>query len=479
MKNSIFSGNSSKGIKKWAVPLLKAVITALFWLTIWQIASMAVNKEILLPSPIVTFQHLVALFSTPAFIIACGISLIRIMLGFLVGCIIGFILAVLCHAVPFFDTLLTPLRATVKATPVASFIIIAYMWLTKSEIPGFISALIVIPIIWSNISTSLENTDKKLLEVGKIFSFSPWYYIKYIYFPAIKPYMLSAMITGVGLAWKSGIAAEVLVVARDGMGGLLYESKIYFESADMFAITVVIIAISLAIESVLKRMAKSQKPSQHKATKKHRFHTLLKKNNSVLPGSAEYSEIKNIITVDNVSKQYNNQKILENISLVINSGERIAIMGASGKGKTTLIRLICRLEKPDFGVADSKGKISVVFQEDRLFDNISVYKNVYCVCRNHQKTEALLQKVLLWDDKDKLPSALSGGMARRVALARALAYDHHILILDEPFKGLDVLTREQMIKLIDDAENKKTIIIVTHDTMEAKLLDAKIHELGN
>lgn len=255
MKIKKNSGNSSKGIKKWAVTLLKMGVTALFWLIIWQAASMAVGKEILLPSPAVTLQHLIKLFSTWEFISACFVSFVRIMLGFLAGCLAGGLLAVVCRAVPFLDMLFTPFKAAVKATPVASFIIIAYMWLTKSQIPGFISSLIVIPIMWSNMAAGLGNVDKELLEVGRIFSFSPWYYIKHIYFPSVKPYLISAALTGVGLAWKSGIAAEVLVVARDGIGGMLYESKIYYESADLFAITAVVILISLVIEKFFEKVA--------------------------------------------------------------------------------------------------------------------------------------------------------------------------------------------------------------------------------
>lgn len=256
MKNKKDSGNGSKTLKKWAVTLVKMSVTALFWLIIWQAAAMAVGKEILLPSPVVTFRHLIELFSTWDFIKACFISLVRIMLGFLAGFAVGGILAVACHFVPFLDTLFLPFKASVKATPVASFIIIAYMWLTKSEIPGFIASLIVIPIVWSNLSAGLACVDKKLLEVGKIFRFSPAYFVKYIYFPAVKPYLNSSAVAGIGLAWKSGIAAEVLVVARDGIGGKLYESKIYYESADLFAITAVVIVISLVIEKLFAKVGK-------------------------------------------------------------------------------------------------------------------------------------------------------------------------------------------------------------------------------
>lgn len=183
-----------------------------------------------------------------------------------------------------------------------------------------------------------------------------------------------------------------------------------------------------------------------------------------------------MIKLENVSKNYNGNAVLENISLSIKKGERLALMAPSGQGKTTLVRLICKLEKPDLGTVTVEGKISAVFQEDRLFEHLSVFDNVNCVCRDPEITKIVLEGMLMWDDRNKLPRELSGGMARRVAIARALAFSHDILILDEPFKGLDEKTRSKVIDFIKEQEAEKTVLLVTHDREEILLLGGEIYE---
>ncbi len=183
-----------------------------------------------------------------------------------------------------------------------------------------------------------------------------------------------------------------------------------------------------------------------------------------------------MIKLENVSKSYNGNAVLENISLSIQKGERLALMAPSGQGKTTLVRLICKLEKPDLGTVTVEGKISAVFQEDRLFEHLSVFDNVNCICRNPEITQNVLEGMLMWEDRNKLPRELSGGMARRVAIARALAFSHDILILDEPFKGLDEKTRSKVIDFIKKQEAGKTVLLVTHDKEEILLLGGEIYE---
>lgn len=185
-----------------------------------------------------------------------------------------------------------------------------------------------------------------------------------------------------------------------------------------------------------------------------------------------------MIYLDGVYKSYDGKQVLDNIGLQIKKGEKIALMAPSGQGKTTLLRLICGLEKADRGSLSVEGKISVVFQEDRLFEGFSVYENVYSVCRNPQISEEVLRGVLMWAERDKLPTQLSGGMARRVAIARALAFCHDILILDEPFKGLDEETKRTVAEFIKGREEDKTLLFITHDREEAALLEGKIIGIG-
>ncbi len=177
-----------------------------------------------------------------------------------------------------------------------------------------------------------------------------------------------------------------------------------------------------------------------------------------------------MITVKNITKTFDSKKVLDNISTSIPSSGIFAVSGASGSGKTTFMRILAGLETPDSGTVEGlEGKkISVMFQDDRLLPWYSATDNVAAVCTK-EKAKEWLEKVELSHAADKKPSELSGGMCRRVALARAMAFEGDILFLDEPFKGLDIELRERMAELIKDFAKTKPVILITHDRWEASL----------
>ena len=177
-----------------------------------------------------------------------------------------------------------------------------------------------------------------------------------------------------------------------------------------------------------------------------------------------------MITVKNITKTFDSKKVLDNINTVIPDSGIFAVSGASGSGKTTFMRILAGLETPDSGIVEGlEGKkISVMFQDDRLLPWYSALDNVAAVC-NKDTAKEWLKKVELTHAADKKPSELSGGMCRRVALARALAFDGDILFLDEPFKGLDIELRERMAELIKTFAKTKPVILITHDRWEVSL----------
>ena len=177
-----------------------------------------------------------------------------------------------------------------------------------------------------------------------------------------------------------------------------------------------------------------------------------------------------MIKFNEVSKSFGEKKVLHDLCLDIKKGERVCLCGESGAGKTTVLRLICGFEKADSGKVEVNGKLSVVFQENRLFSGFSAFENVNLVCDNKKLTEELLTGVGLWEDRDKLITELSGGMARRVAVARALAYPHDILILDEPFTGIDESRKHKIMDNILEKAAGKTLILVSHDEEECEYM---------
>lgn len=191
-----------------------------------------------------------------------------------------------------------------------------------------------------------------------------------------------------------------------------------------------------------------------------------------------------MITIKNVNKTYNNLTALHDVNLDINQGEFIALVGMSGGGKSTLLRLIAGLEKPTSGSVqinstDTKSLIRVMFQEDRLLPWMSVLDNLSFGSKDkNTKAHAkeLLDLVELGDYADHFPNQLSGGQKQRVALARALMSHPKILLLDEPLGALDALTRRKMQDLILDICQKQnlTTILVTHDVEEAARMADRI-----
>ena len=156
-------------------------------------------------------------------------------------------------SLPLAETLLSPLRGVIRATPVSSFIILVLLWIQRGRVPAFISFLMVLPIVWTGVQQGLHATDPQLLEMARAYRFSRWKKLRYLYAPSVRPYFAAACMTGLGFAWKSGIAAEVIALPALSVGKNLYDAKIYLERADLFAWTLAVILLSLGLEALLKR----------------------------------------------------------------------------------------------------------------------------------------------------------------------------------------------------------------------------------
>ena len=184
-----------------------------------------------------------------------------------------------------------------------------------------------------------------------------------------------------------------------------------------------------------------------------------------------------MIELRNTTVKFDKKVVLDNLSFKFHSGVKYALMGESGSGKTTILNAISRLVKFDGEInTESNAKISFVFQEPRLFDWLTVLENVSRVIdlpkkEAEQKAKKLLCDLGLCESLDQIPAELSGGMKQRVSIARALAYDPDVLLLDEPFRALDTETRKKVASYVFDYMDKKTVIMVTHDDSDTEFAD--------
>lgn len=234
--------------------LLKRSAVAAAWLALWQILYLTLGRAIILPSPLSVARRIAELIITLPFWRNIAASLIRILTGYLSAIITGAAVGMLTARSKVMDAFLSPLSRIIRSTPVASFIMLLFLFLTKERIPTVTSFLMVMPVVWSNVYEGITGTDVKLLEMAKVFRLSFPDTLRHIYIPAIMPFFMAAAKAGMGLAWKAGIAAEVLASPSLGIGTELYNAKIYLETADLFAWTAVIIAISVALERLFIKL---------------------------------------------------------------------------------------------------------------------------------------------------------------------------------------------------------------------------------
>lgn len=229
----------------------------LFALALWQIAAMALDQNLLLVSPAKVIARLFTIWTEDGFFSTIWFSFQRIVGGFFLGFLLGLILGILAGRLPIVENLLWPFVVTIKSVPVASFVIISLIWLSSSELSVFISFLMVFPVIYSNVLTGIKSTDQGLLEMAELYKLPFRKRLLYIHMPQLKPFLLSGCSVALGLSWKSGIAAEVIGIPNGSIGEMLYESKIYFNTADLFAWTVIIVLISLGFERLFTKGLKT------------------------------------------------------------------------------------------------------------------------------------------------------------------------------------------------------------------------------
>ena len=234
-------------------------LAILFWIGLWWILSIAFGKPLLLPTPPAVVQALGRMIGTGAFWITVGLSLVRILIGILLAIATGVLLAIITVKSPLLHHLFSPILMLFKATPVASVIFLVLLWIGRDGVPLFIAFIMALPIVWSNVREGLLQTDHRLLEMAELFKLSKGKQLTAIHIPSLFPYFLAACRSTIALAWKAGIAAEVLCTPKNSIGRAIYEGKQYLLTDELFAWTLIVILISAGVEwGVLALLSKAQ-----------------------------------------------------------------------------------------------------------------------------------------------------------------------------------------------------------------------------
>ena len=447
----------SKGNKR----LPQAVIIAI-WLILWQLISMRVDNSILLVGPLATLRVLLEKVAEISFWQSILGSFFRIVAGFLAGWILGLILAAISGGYRWFEDLIRPAMSLIKTVPVASFVVLFLIWFRTDVLAMVISMFVVLPNVYLNTLEGIKSTDKKLLEMAAVYEIHPLDKFFYIYRPALKPFWESCRKMSVGMSWKSGVAAEVIGTPDFSVGEQLYMSKIHLDTGGVLAWTVVIILVSMLCEKVFLGLW-------------DRFLKWQPECKGVLPagnvrnienvkgmGDVENTDSAPGLYLENIWKSYGENQLYEEFNSSYEKGQIYYFRTPSGSGKTTLFRMIAGLEMPDEGQIFKTGRIAYAFQEDRLCEAYSAIKNLELVCGNTAEAGRYLAALLEEEDLQKPCSQLSGGMRRRVEVARAFAAQREIVLLDEPFAGLDEENRRKMQEYIEEHGRDKVVLISSH-----------------
>lgn len=243
----------SKATRFWLSALIWAGIAG-FWILLWFVISLIVGLKVIFPSPIDTIVRFFELFGEGSFYSIVFGSILRVIIGTLIAFALGILLAALSSAFKPIKKILSPILIVIKTTPVVSFIIVAFLWIGNALLPSFISILMVFPIVYTNVLEGIESVPSEEHDLAKVFNFSFFTKVKSIYYPNVKGMFLAAAKTSIGLAWKAGIAAEVLVCTQNSIGLEIYNAKTYLETVDLFAWTLVVILLSILIEFGFSRL---------------------------------------------------------------------------------------------------------------------------------------------------------------------------------------------------------------------------------
>ena len=428
---------------------IQKMIIIFFWLGVWQILAMLADNFLLVVTPLQTLQALFGLVGQTEFWKSALGSLWRIALGFGLGVLLGLFLAAVSYRYRIAEEVLRPFMVFCKAVPVAVFAVLLLIWWGSSMLAVAVCFLVVFPNIYLNTLEGLKSADRGLLEMAEVFRLPFRTRFFYIYRPALQPFLLSAFQLSLGMCWKSGVAAEVIGTPTHSIGGALYLAKIYLDTAELFAWTVVIVALSVIFEKIIfygiKVFFRWEPSCRRPAMSQH---------------TADGEQ--GTLYVRELGKCFHGHWIFRHVNQEFHDAEPYLLDTPSGSGKTTFFRCLCGLEQPEEGEVSGIDTFSVQFQEDRLCEDYSAVKNLEMILGDAVQARTTLRQLLQEDSLDRPCRELSGGMKRRVSLVRAMEAGAQCILLDEPFTGLDEENRKCAEEYIRRRAEGRIVMIATH-----------------
>lgn len=437
----------------------------------WHVAAQAL-PDIILPSLASALSAFTGLLAEPSSYAAALESLGTFVLALAIAALLGTVIGITSGLNASVRAALAPILAICNAVPSVAWMGLAMIWFGLGAGPtGFLVVVTTMPILASALQTSVHTRDPKLEELASVFALPRGAKLCHVTLPPLVSSARAALIAMAGLGWKLTIMGEFLTASR-GLGEQLVIAKAHMQTDRVIAITLFLVFIWVLIEAMLRLLAKIRFVRSGTA-----FDTSAHDPRRSVAGKQAPLHCRDL------SFGYPGNIVARDISFDVAPGSVTAVLGPSGIGKSSLLHVLGGITPPLSGSVEgaTANNTSWVFQEDRLLpwrtllENVALFAGV-----SEQLAREQLTALGLGGACERLPGELSGGMRRRGALARAFLRDSQLLLLDEPFTGLDVRRR---IALIDDirdmrAARKQTIVFVTHDVEDALLLADEALVLG-
>jgi len=231
---------------------IRFLLPLVFWLGVWQIAALIVNRSYFLPTVPETFLSLIDIIKSDVFLTTVSMTLLRIVFGLLLGISLGIALGIAAFKSKILYSLLSPAISVIKATPVASIIILLWISMSGDKLSVLIALLMVLPIVWQNVYDGLSAVSPELSELATAYEFSFMKKVRILVLPTLSDFLIPALISATGLAFKSEIAAEIIAGVRNSIGQMIYNSKDAYNTSAVFAWTVIGIFFSVLFEKLVR-----------------------------------------------------------------------------------------------------------------------------------------------------------------------------------------------------------------------------------
>lgn len=446
----------------------RIVLTCLSILLIpvaWQLLSWQMAQPQLIPSFPDLIRALFRLVYSPGFLVSIGTTCLRACVGLLLSLAAASITAFLLNRSEGIRLLFMPWLSLLRSVPVISFILLALIFLNPEMIPLLIAFLTMYPLLTENLLKGLMNRRDSWKMLARQFHLNAWNRLFQINYPQLKSYLFSGLASAVGFGWRAIIMGEVLSQCVDGIGKRMKEAQVFIDVPELIAWTLVAIVLSWLTDKLISRLSDWQ-PSV-----RYRHSAVELQAVSLQP---------NDICLTDVSYSYG----VHHMNIVLKAGKIYALSAPSGQGKTTLLQLLNGTLRPISGeITGLPQQTANLFQEPTLLPQLTAKENImlggaayYDRAILEQQSLRLLAAFQLEKQAEMYPAALSYGQQQRVALARALIFPTGLLLLDEPFNGLDVELRLLVARFLVEWQQEKqaTVVFSSHHADEIKAMNAEV-----